>query len=124
MSFLRKLIFIGLLAIHCCITASQAAFPLSRQETTRAQKLQQRMEKAEVLLNAANHPETRQTSTEHSYNMPVRENDSGVYGILAFVTGLLGVFPAAIVLGIIGLQTNRRFQGLAAAGRSWASLKP
>lgn len=44
------------------------------------------------------------------------KEDKGVYGILAFVTGYLGIFPAAIVFGIIGSQKRRKFKGLAIAG--------
>ncbi len=45
-----------------------------------------------------------------------QKEDKGIYGILAFVTGYLGIFPAAIVFGIIGSQKRRKLKGLAIAG--------
>lgn len=45
-----------------------------------------------------------------------KKEDTGIYGILAFVMGLMGIFPAAIVFGIMGLQKNRKLKGLAITG--------
>lgn len=42
--------------------------------------------------------------------------DMGVFGILAIIFAVTGLFPLAIASGIIGTQNGRKFKGLARAG--------
>lgn len=42
--------------------------------------------------------------------------DQGIFGILALIFAVTGLFPFAIASGIIGTQNGRKFKGLARAG--------
>lgn len=42
--------------------------------------------------------------------------DKGIYSILSLAFALTGLFPAAIVFGIIGKQNGRKYRAMASAG--------
>jgi len=85
------LVFICSIHIHC-----SAAFPIQeRQHNTLAI--------------------VQKTSLPNRYYNKHSE-DNGVFGILAIIFGLTGLFPFAIACGIFGTQNGRKFKGLAKAG--------
>lgn len=83
-------VFICSIHIHC-----SAAFPIQEQH------------------KAA--PIVQKTSLPNRYYNKHSE-DNGVFGILAIIFGLTGLFPFAIACGIFGTQNGRKFKGLAKAG--------
>ena len=106
--------FVLLLLVCCCLLQpdSFAAFPVREpQKQERAtQKLYQRVNEssAKYRSHALNEEAYSDESTD--------KEDSGIYGILSLVFGLLGIFPAAIVLGVVGMEKHRKYRELAVAG--------
>lgn len=90
-------LFIAIL--FCSETHCKAAFPI--------QKNQQIERKNEVHNTLAVQP--------HKY-YNTHSEDMGVFGILAIIFAVTGLFPLAIASGIIGTQNGRKFKGLARAG--------
>lgn len=90
---------------------SFAAIPIKEQKQAgRVQQWYQRVNEAAAAQRSLqlSEPLPEQQRTE--------KEDSGVYGILSLVFGLLGIFPAAIVLGVIGLEKHRKYRELALTG--------
>lgn len=90
----------------------QAAFPIHSAETIKKENaILKKNPSSQIKVSQQeinNLKEKKETEKE--------DEDEGIYGILALTFGLIGFFPAAIVLGIIGLQRHRKYQGLAVAG--------
>jgi hypothetical protein len=56
-------------------------------------------------------------ATKHAnkyYN--THSEDMGVFAILSAIFAVTGLFPLAIISGVIGTQNGRKFKGLARAG--------
>lgn len=107
LSLLFLIALLSLAPVH-----SFAAIPIKEQKK-QANRVQQ-------WYQQVNEAAAAQRNLHYSASLPEQEKtekaDSGVYGILALVFGLLGIFPAAIVLGVIGLEKHRQYRGLALAG--------
>ncbi|MCC6186634.1 MAG: DUF4190 domain-containing protein [Chitinophagaceae bacterium] len=103
--------FIIALSLILCLQVpsmpAQAAYPISSTQQSKTEKLDTKIEAFEKqeLANALPAKDNKE-----------RDEDEGIFGILSFVTALMGIFPAAIVLGIIGLGRGRAQKGLATAG--------
>lgn len=96
--------------LFVCTTPVRAAFPIHATEKKQNEKVSLTKETSVSVTSIEN----------KSHYIGEQKNkakeDEGIYGILAFVFGILGIFPAAIVLGIIGTQKRRKLKGLAIAG--------
>ena len=83
-------------------------------------KEQKQADRVQQWYQRVNEAAAAQRSLQLSEPLPEQQKaekeDSGVYGILSLVFGLLGIFPAAIVLGVIGLEKHRKYRELALTG--------
>lgn len=67
------------------------------------------------IVEAKNQSQQSLTTQPHKY-YNTHSEDMGVFGILAIIFAVTGLFPLAIASGIIGTQNGRKFKGLARAG--------
>ena len=94
-----KLLFLLLLSLVLQLTtvqSSYAAYPIEQE---------QGLKKNNQSYNAR----PRYVGNPHS-------EDMGIFGILAIIFAVTGLFPLAIAAGIIGTQNGRKFKCLAKAG--------
>jgi hypothetical protein len=93
---------------------SLAAFPIKEQQKQESglPKLYHKVNEASV-RNTGRYLNQVNPAGDHE---EFEKRDSGIFGSLALAFGLTGIFPAAIVLGIIGMQRHRKDRGLAIAG--------
>lgn len=96
-----------LLSLQLPSSNTQAAFPITTSHQHKNEKFNEQLEKLQ---------EHQVEKTLPADNNKAKKEDDGIYGILSFVTALLGIFPAAIILGIIGMERHREYRGLATAG--------
>ena len=109
----RKLFFL-LMVVFFSSTYSHdtfAAIPIKERQQA-SQKLVRKINDASAVQISRSLQQTDTLPAEEQESKP----DSGINGSLAFAFGLLGIFPVAIILGIIGMQPHRRDRGLAIAG--------
>lgn len=109
----RKLFFL-LIIIFSAILYSPgifAAIPIKERQHA-GQKFVRKINDASAVQISRSLQQTDTLPAEEQESKP----DSGINGSLAFAFGLLGIFPVAIILGIIGMQPHRRDRGLAIAG--------
>jgi uncharacterized membrane protein len=90
----RKLLFFLSIILLSITNNCQAAFPIAEAKKQ-------------------NHIITTKQPNKY-YN--THSEDMGVFGILAAIFAVTGLFPLAIASGIIGTQNGRKFKGLARAG--------
>lgn len=76
-------------------------------------QLYNQVDKAEISLNKFK-PDNKYNNSEVKDTNG--DGTSGVWGILGFIFGLLGVWPLGIGFSIIGMGRNRNNRGLAIAG--------
>jgi hypothetical protein len=108
---LRTLVFICLLNFFIPIKQSNAAFPIPNKECSFIKSSEKKLTTAQI--------EEGKMNLNITYPNPeTKKEDDGIFGILSLVFGLVGIFPAAIVLGIIGMEERRKYKGLAIAGFS------
>jgi hypothetical protein len=79
----------------------QAAIPIRSQQAS-SQFIPQKTSSNQILLPG--------------YGGNPHNEDKGIFGILALIFAVTGIFPLAIASGIIGTQNGRKFKGLAKAG--------
>ena len=109
----RKLFFLFVIVFisNTCFYPVYAAIPIKERPQT-GQKLVRKINESSAVYISR--------SLQQAGRLPAEEQDikpdSGINGSLAFAFGLLGIFPVAIILGIIGMQPHRKDRGLAIAG--------
>ncbi len=91
---IRKLLFILSIILLSIDNNCQAAFPIAEAKNQ-------------------NHIIATKQANKY-YN--THSEDMGVFGILAAIFAITGLFPLAIISGVIGTQNGRKFKGLARSG--------
>ncbi|MCC6186635.1 MAG: hypothetical protein IT256_05720 [Chitinophagaceae bacterium] len=77
--------------------ATYAAYPIAQQQANEALA-------------------TTNNAAMPGYGGNPHNEDQGIFGILALIFAVTGLFPLAIASGIIGTQNGRKFKGIAKAG--------